>query len=377
MQELHQWPEGKASECLLPVEAANILVADDDQDIREIMQDIIQSEGHTCRVAPDGEAALGMIHDQEPDVLITDVDMPKLNGIELMKKVRAEFDADIIVMTGFAPHLSYSEFIELGASDFVQKPVMPSEMVTRLNRVLRERCYKAAALSAHQELMAAHEELQSSYLDTIHRLVMAAEYKDEDTGDHIVRIGRFCALIAAKAGLADSQVEIIGYASPMHDIGKIGIPDQILLKPGKLTGKEFDTIKTHTTIGAKLLARSKSEIIRCAQQVAIAHHERWDGSGYPQGQVGVKIPIVGRITAIADTFDALTSRRPYKAPYPIDLTLEIMQKERGRQFDPELLDLFIDNLDAVIDIKQTVKTIETGGSHESLLSERDRASLGA
>jgi len=349
----------------------HVLIVDDDPDIREILQTIVEVEGHHCQVATDGEMALDLIEKDEPDVVISDIDMPKMDGIELLKRVKAKCNSDVIIMTGFAPNLSYSEILTMGASDFVQKPIMPSEMSTRLNRVLRERCYRTEAHSAHQKLLKAHAALQSSYLDTIHRLVLAAEYKDEDTGDHIVRIGRFCTLLARQSGLTEKEVENTGYAAPMHDIGKIGIPDQILLKPDKLTDEEFDTMKKHTNIGAKILANSKSDVIRCAQEIAISHHERWDGSGYPQGLKGEAIPITGRIVAIADTFDALSSRRPYKPAYPLELSIEIMKKEKGRQFDPYLFDLFLDNIDTILSIKKEVPGLVQEQAGSLILSKRD------
>lgn len=353
---------------------AHIMVVDDDQEIREILKTIIEAEGYLCTTASNGQMAESLIQNFETDVIITDVDMPKMNGIELVQRIKKKgFSADCIVMTGNSQDMSYTEFIEIGASDFVQKPVMPSEMITRVKRVLRERCYKTENQRAHQDLMAAHEALKTSYLDTIHRLVLAAEYKDEDTGDHIVRIGRFSTLLAEKVGLSAMDIKNIGYAAPMHDIGKIGIPDQILLKPGKLSAEEFETIKTHTVIGAKILAKSKSPILRYAQQIAISHHERWDGTGYPQGLVGKHIPISGRIVALADTFDALTSQRPYKPPYPLELSIDIMQKGKGTHFDPDLLALFIENIDAILEIKKDVPRIKQGELADFILSERDQA----
>jgi putative two-component system response regulator len=350
-----------------------IMVVDDDDAVCEVMNMAVKKAGYDCIMAPDGEEAYWrMMQEPVPDVVITDVDMPGMNGIELLKRIKTEYSADVIVMTGNVPGMSYAEIIRQGASDFVQKPVNPSEMVTRLSRVLKERSYRAEILNAHQKLMTAHEELQVSYLDSIHRLVLAAEYKDEDTGDHIIRIGRYSSLLAAQLGLPEKEVAKIGYAAPMHDIGKIGIPDQILLKPGRLTADEFEIMKTHTTIGAHILAQAKSEVIRCAQQIAISHHERWDGKGYPQGLGGDKIPLTGRIVALADTFDALTGRRPYKEPYPLEVTVDIMKKESGSQFDPELLDLFMENIDTIMAIKTEVQNIDSGNLGNFLLSERDR-----
>ena len=204
------------------------------------------------------------------------------------------------------------------------------------------------------ELKALHKELQEAYLDTVHRLVLAAEYKDEDTASHIVRMGKYCALIAEKLGLPPKEVENIRYASPMHDVGKIGIPDSILMKPGKLTKEEFEIMKTHTTIGAKILANSKAEILQIAEQIALNHHEKWNGQGYPRGITGKNIPLPARIVTIADVFDALISKRPYKDPFPIEVAFDIIKKERGEHFDPEIADVFLKNIDEILKIKDEV-----------------------
>ena len=193
-------------------------------------------------------------------------------------------------------------------------------------------------------LKRAHKDLQNAYLDTIHRLVLAAEYRDEDTGEHIIRISHYSALIAKKIGLPSKEVKNILYAAPMHDIGKIGIPDSILMKPSKLTADEFHFMKTHTTIGAKILENSKAEILQLAQEIAISHHEMWNGGGYPCGLSGFDIPIVGRIVGLADVFDALTSKRPYKEPYPVDFVCQIIKQESGHHFEPELSNLLLENI---------------------------------
>ncbi len=204
------------------------------------------------------------------------------------------------------------------------------------------------------ELKSAHKELHQSYLDTVHRLVLASEYKDEDTGDHIVRMSRYSELLAEKRGLPVNEVQGILYAAPMHDIGKIGIPDSILMKPGKLTDAEFEIMKTHTTIGAKILADSKAEILQLAQRVAVTHHEKWNGEGYPQGLSEDKIPLVGRIVSLADVFDALTSKRPYKDPFPVEVAIDIIEKEQGEHFDPEIVQIFLENIDSIVEIKSEV-----------------------
>jgi putative two-component system response regulator len=222
------------------------------------------------------------------------------------------------------------------------------------------------------DLKLAQQEMDRAYLDTIHRLSLAAEYKDEDTGDHIVRMSRFCALIAEKCGLAEPEVQKILYAAPMHDIGKIGIPDSILLKKGRLTREEFDQMKTHTVIGAKILSNSKAEILQVAERIAMTHHEKWNGKGYPMGLAGDEIPIVGRITALPDTFDALTSRRPYKDPYPVEKAVDIIEKERGEHFDPDIVDIFLANLEEVLSIRNMHGGETVSDPQNFCLSERDR-----
>ncbi len=222
------------------------------------------------------------------------------------------------------------------------------------------------------DLKTANCELQHAYQDTIHRLVLAAEFRDEDTGSHITRICRYSALIAQKLGLKDSEIQNILYAAPMHDVGKIGVPEHILLKPGKLSNAEFEVVKTHTTIGAKILANSKAEVLQIAQKIAIAHHEKWNGKGYPQGLSGKKIPLTARIVAIVDTFDALTTRRPYKDPYPVEVACDIIRKETGQHFDPDVVEVFLEHIDEVLAIKKDVDTKEDTSSSNFTWSERDQ-----
>jgi putative two-component system response regulator len=199
----------------------------------------------------------------------------------------------------------------------------------------------------YHDLKTKHEKLRKSYLDTIKCLVLAAKFKDEETGVHIMRIGQMCALIARKMGMDSRIIENIRIAAPLHDIGKIGIPDTILLKKGKLTRVEFEVMKTHTIIGAKILSNSRSKVLIMGQQIAISHHEKWNGKGYPYGLAGEGIPLFGRIVALADFFDALTSKRPYRDPFPKDNGIDMIREERGQHFDPKIVDIFLDNLNEV------------------------------
>ncbi len=344
---------------------ANILFVDDEPMMRDLLKSTMEATNCSCYFAENGKEALRLLAWQSFDVVVTDIGMPVMNGIELAKIIKKDFAPDVIVITGQSHSYQYDEIISIGASDFIEKPFSPTEMKLRINRVLKERSLKQSA-------ERTHEELKESYLDSIHRMVMAAEYKDEDTGDHIVRIGKYCTLLAERLNLSEVFLETINYAAPMHDIGKIGIPETILLKPGKLTEDEFDVIKTHTLIGARLLSKSKSNILQMAHEIALSHHEKFNGRGYPNQLIGTDIPLAGRLVAIADTFDALTSKRPYKDPYPKEVVYDVMKKERCEHFDPDILDVFIDNFDQFFEIREKFGVIEGDAYGTFILSERDR-----
>jgi len=265
-----------------------------------------------------------------------------------------------------------SEQLKIYAEDLAQIYKQEKEKRTKLefaNRQLRE--YAGALNTTVNRLKRANEELSEAYLDTIHRLAMAAEFKDEDTGLHIIRISRYSALLAAKLGLSAHEIDVIFSASPMHDIGKISIPDSILTKPDSLTIMEFEIIKTHTTFGARILSNSKSEVIRVAEQIALSHHEKWNGTGYPLGLAGTDTPLVGRIVGIVDVFDALTTVRPYKDPYPIEIAMKMIQKERGEHFDPDLVDVFLENFETIQQIQKEVSHPEETTVKEFRWSKRD------
>ncbi len=364
-----------------------VLVADDEAAVRNMLKTALERAGFDCRVAASGKEALTLLEQRPAEVIITDIRMPEMDGIELLYRVKEKFDSDVMVITGFTEKFNYEDVVSAGAADFIPKPVGLKELVIRLKRVLREREIKKErdrineALShiveklkhTVDELEKAHKDLEDAYLDTINRLVIAAEFKDEDTGDHIVRMSRYSTLLAERAGLSASTVKLIRYASPMHDIGKIGIPDNILLKQGKLTKEEFEMVKTHTTIGASILENAKADVLKMAYEIALTHHERWDGSGYPHGLKGTDIPISGRIVGLADTFDALTSARPYKPPYPMDVAIKIISNDSGTKFDPAIVEIFLDNIDRIREIKEEINGPESVNLHDFVWSERDRA----
>ncbi|MBI2485824.1 MAG: response regulator [Deltaproteobacteria bacterium] len=231
------------------------------------------------------------------------------------------------------------------------------------SRILEETIDKRtkALRESLEKLEEANKEISHAYEEIIYRLSVAAEYKDEVTAAHIHRISLYSEALARKFGLPEEQVKLIKLASPMHDIGKIGIPDSILLKPGKLTPDEFEIMKKHTVMGARILAGSSSPLLRMAEEIAISHHEKYDGSGYPYGIVGESIPLVGRIVALADVFDALTTRREYKLPFDLDKTLSVMKEGKGKHFDPNLVDAFFDILDQILAIKENYSKESCGG----------------
>jgi putative two-component system response regulator len=362
-----------------------ILVVDDEPAIREMLKLLFERDGYHCLTSENGHEALKTLDSIKVDVVVTDINMPGMSGVELLRQGKKLTRSDFIVITGYVDDFTYDNLIEEGASDFIYKPITSKEMLIRLKRVLRERFLLIERDRIHDELEEsniqlkkyanelretltelknAHDELREAYLDTINRLVIAAEFKDEDTGDHIMRISLFSTLVAEKIGLPAELISNIRYAAPMHDIGKIGIPDRILLKSEILTPEEFEIIKTHTSIGASILSGSRSDVLRMAHDIALTHHEKWNGTGYPNGIKGEKIPITGRIVGLVDVFDALTSHRPYKKPYPIDIACDIILKEREHQFDPMVVDAFINQMNEIKTIKK-----DFGAMHQIKLSD--------
>ncbi len=342
-----------------------LLIVDDEETIRTILSIAMEKQGYTCHCASNGIEALKVLHEHLVDIVITDVDMPEMGGVELVEKIREyRINSDAIVMTGHIDTVCYEDMIESGAVDFVLKPMALREVVMRVRRVLRERCLL-------KDLRATHRKLKASYLDTLNRLVTAAEYRDESTGGHITRMSTYSAFLAEKLNMDGAWVDRIRHGSAMHDIGKIGIPDNILMKSTKLSHHEFHVIKNHPAIGARILANAKSEVLRMGQQIAISHHEKWDGTGYPQGVAGEKIPLSGRIVCIADVFDALSTKRPYKDPYPPDVIYTMIEGEREKHFDPELADMVLDNFDDFLEIRNHNGGNLAGWGEAFRWSERD------
>jgi putative two-component system response regulator len=268
----------------------------------------------------------------------------------------------IILVTALGETKDRVKGIEAGCDDFISKPVDKTELMARVKSLLKVKAYndlmgnyrkelESEVNKRTEELKQAADRLKTASLDTIYRLSIASDYKDGDTGAHIKRMSRYCAAVARRMGLDEKTISDILYAAPMHDLGKIGIPDKILSKPGKLDPVERDIMKLHTVIGAKILSDSDAELLKLGGIIALSHHEKWDGSGYPNGLKGKAIPIEGRIAAIADVFDALTSRRPYKEPFSEEKSLVIIRRWRESYFDPDVVDTFIAITEEILTIK--------------------------
>jgi len=346
---------------------AKILVVDDEDRNLRLMELLLTSFGYDVITASNGEEALEKVHDISPDVILLDVMMPKIDGFEVAKRLKAEEETKIIpvVMVTALNEVEHRvKALEAGADDFLNKPVDKTELRARVQSLVKVKASNDYMRNYQKELEAevakrtvqlrqALKKLKELSLESICYLCRAAEYRDENTGDHIKRMSHYTSVIARKMGLNKQTVENLLYTAPMHDAGKIGIPDHILLKPGELNEKEWEIMKQHTTIGAQILAGSDARFIKLAQTIALTHHEKWDGSGYPKGLKGSKIPLVGRIAAIADVFDALTSRRPYRAkPFSVEEAFDYIKEERGRQFDPEVVDAFFAAKDEILSLKE-------------------------
>ena len=348
----------------------SILVVDDEQTIRSFLKQVLIGEGYHCDEAGNVEEALEKLKRDAIDLVLLDIKMPGRSGLELLPEIRASFpDTAVVMATAMNDSSVAVQCMKQGAYDYVAKPFSLDDVVLSVERALRRRRLELENRAYQQhleelvsektkELREALDRIKLASLDTIYRLARAAEYRDADTGAHIERIGRFSAAIARQLNLENSEVENMLYAAPMHDVGKIAVPDRILLKSSSLDSDEWEIMRRHTTIGAEILQGSDAEFIRLAEVIALTHHEKWDGSGYPRGLTGSQIPLAGRIVAIADVFDALTSARPYKEPFSVTASLDIVRKERGVHFDPDVVDAFFAVQDEILAIRDEYRDEE-------------------
>ena len=315
-----------------------VLAVDDEPGNLQLLTQILQDEYHLL-CAKDGARALELARAKQPGLILLDVMMPDMGGYEVCRQLKAD-PATAHIPVIFVTTLSDTEDelrgFRQGAVDYITKPVSPPIVQARVR--------------THLSLVRS-EELRASRLEIVQRLGLAAEYKDNETGLHVMRMSHYAHALGRAAGLSETMADELLHAAPMHDIGKIGIPDRILLKPGKLEGEEWTTMQTHAAIGASILGGHRGGLLALASQIALAHHEKYDGSGYPHGLAGEAIPLAARIVAIADVFDALTSARPYKPAWPVERALDYLREQRGRHFDPALVDLFMTVLPEVAAIR--------------------------
>lgn len=323
--------------------------------------------------------ALQQLDHKVPDTILLDIMMPEMSGIEVLKVLRSRLDTahtPILILSASNDRETRLEALDLGATDFLAKPVDRVELIARLRNVLRFKSHhdhlQSYSVRLEEAVKQRTAELAASRLEIVHCLARASEFRDDITGRHVFRVGRYAGIIGSELGLPPQQAHLLELAAQLHDVGKIAIPDSILLKQGKLEPEEYsymqrhcgfgkrvfdpinhnsDALREHTSLGGELLGTAQSPLIRLASRIALTHHEWWDGSGYPLGLAGDDIPLEGRITAVADVFDALGSRRPYKEAYPLSKCFEILSENRGTQFDPDVLDAFMRRRSDIIDVQ--------------------------
>ncbi len=328
---------------------ALILVVDDSTAVLDLLERILHHEKfaqvHTFSSPLD---ALAWTEEHVPHVVLLDIEMPEMNGLTFLRHLRARPETEmvpVIVMTSIHRREVKLEALAAGATDFVNKPFDQLELVARVRNLCRLSTYQNMLRSSSDHLTELVSEysrsLDESRREIIARLVRAAEFRDNETGLHVVRMSHYAMLIAREMGLPDEQVSTILQASPMHDVGKIAIPDRVLLKPGKLDPEEWRIMQSHTVHGARILEGHSSPLMQAAAEIALCHHERWDGTGYPNGLVGEEIPLNARIVAVADIYDALTSERPYKEAWSRERALAEIRRIAGRHLDPQAVEAFL------------------------------------
>nr|WP_196141179.1 HD domain-containing phosphohydrolase [Aliikangiella sp. G2MR2-5] len=335
------------------------MIVDDNQSNLKLVEKVLRRSNYKDLVLiDDPREVVDTYRANRPELILLDINMPYLNGFEVLKRLNALNDdllPPVVILTAQNSQDTLFQALELGARDYISKPFDTNELLMRVKNLLD------AQLAHHflhdqkalleQLVQERTKELEDTRLQVVQRLGKAAEYRDEETGNHILRMSHSCALLAEALGWNEKDCKLILNASPMHDIGKIGIPDHILLKPGRFEPDEWEIMKTHAQIGAQLLDGDDSELLVMAREIALTHHEKWDGSGYPNGTRGEEIPEAGRIAALADVFDALTSERPYKKAWPIEQAIEFIQTNKGSHFEPRVVETFLNILPGILEIR--------------------------
>lgn len=341
-----------------------ILVVDDEILIAELLSTWFTREGYSCVTAGGGMEALEHLAVEEFDLVVSDITMPGMSGIELLEAVRKQYpDTAVLMATAISNRETAVRALQMGAYGYSIKPFDRNEMLIDVANALERRRVTLRMREYERDLERKVRErtaqVRQREEQIVMRLLSASEYRDDETGAHIRRIGLYTALIAEELGWDPQSVDDMRLAAPMHDVGKIGIPDSILRKPGGLTPAEFELMKTHTVIGAKILDNPDVPLLRMAKEIALSHHEQWDGSGYPNGLAGEAIPETGRITAVADVYDALVYDRVYRPAFPEEEALAILRDGRGSHFDPRMLDCFFRLLPQIRRIREEVGREDT------------------
>ncbi|GEO81847.1 HD domain-containing phosphohydrolase [Pararhodospirillum oryzae] len=335
-----------------------VIVDDSDSVLRYLTHLVTKFFGEGAAIAfSDPLAALPWCLVNEVDLIVVDNVMPGLSGLQMIEKLRQQgcnTEVPIVMVTTCDTKDVRYTALQVGATDFLQKPVDRIEFMTRLNNLLQlgRHIREAREHAAHlaDEVRKATRSILEREREAILALSCAAEFRDNETGSHLVRMATSCRIIGLNLGLGEDDIELLFGAAPMHDVGKIGIPDHVLLKPGKLTEEEREIMMTHAQIGWEILSKGKSRLMQMGADIALCHHERWDGTGYPNGLAGTDIPLPARICAVADVFDALISRRPYKEPWPVDDALAFLIENSGTHFDPACVDAFMKDVELVLHI---------------------------
>jgi putative two-component system response regulator len=326
--------------------SATILIVDDQDSNLRLLERVLTNAGYSSFVSTsDPLKAVDLYIQYKPDLVVLDLHMPQLDGLGVLERLNAHVPADayvpVLVLTGDLSPTSKQRALSAGAKDFLGKPFDPLEVVLRIKNLLEARSLYLTLQRQNDVLedkvAQRRLELEEAQLEILERLGRTAEFRDDDTMQHTQRVGAISARIAEVLGLPSTLARTLRLAAPLHDIGKIGVPDNILLKLGKLTEEEYDKIKTHTSIGARILSGSSHLLLQMAEQIAETHHERWDGNGYLAGLKGEEIPLVSRIVAVADVFDALTHQRPYKDPWPVEEAMREIESQSGLHFDPDVV----------------------------------------
>ncbi len=346
---------------------ARILVVDDEEANVEALRKLLTRAGYSgVEGTTDPRKAVQAFRESKPDLVLLDLHMPHLDGFQVMEGLRPFIPRDsylpILILTGDQDQVVRQRALASGAKDFVTKPFEVTEVLLRIRNLLETR-FLHRQLARHNETLEQRveertRELAEAQVEILNRLALAAEYRDDVTGRHAERVGILSFLLAQALGLHSDEAHLIRRAAPLHDVGKIGIPDAILMKPGTLSPAEFEVMRSHTEIGGRILSGSSFPLLQLAREIALFHHERWDGSGYHPGMAGEVIPLVGRIVAVADAFDSLTHQRPYKPALPVEMAVAIIQEDRGSHFDPRVVDGFME-------------VVTTGGLRELRHAEAD------